>query len=42
MSPADLEAWDEEHYKMLEGAALERFTVKHYVSIAELQKMAVG
>ena len=39
MSPADLEAWDKEHYKMLEGAAPERFKVKHYVSIAELQKM---
>ena len=38
MSPADLEAWDKEHYKMLEGAAPERFTVKHYVSVAELQK----
>ncbi len=38
MSPADLESWDKEHYKMLEGAAPESFTVKHYVSIAELQK----
>ena len=38
MSPADLESWDKEHYKMLEGAASESFTVKHYVSIAELQK----
>ena len=39
MSPADLESWDKEHYKMLEAAAPESFTVKHYVSIAELQKM---
>jgi hypothetical protein len=38
MSPADLESWDKEHYKMLEAAASESFTVKHYVSIAELQK----
>ena len=38
MSPADLESWDKEHYKMPEGAAPESFTVKHYVSIAELQK----
>ena len=38
MSPADLESWDKEHYKMLEAAAPESFTVKHYVSIAELQK----
>ena len=39
MPPEDLEAWDKEHYKMLEGAAPERFMVKHYVSVAELQKM---
>ena len=36
MPPEDLEAWDKEHYKMLEGAAPERFMVKHYVSVAEL------
>jgi hypothetical protein len=38
MSPADLESWDKEHYKMLESAAPESFTVKHYISVAELQK----
>jgi hypothetical protein len=37
MSPADLESWDKEHFHMLEAAAPESFTVKHYVSIAELQ-----
>ena len=37
MSPSDLESWDKEHYEMLEGAAPERFMVKHYVSVAELQ-----
>ena len=38
MSPEDLAAWDREHYKMLEDSAPDSFTVKHYVSIAELQR----
>ncbi|MCR4585831.1 MAG: class I SAM-dependent methyltransferase [Lachnospiraceae bacterium] len=37
LSAADLEAWDKEHFKMLEDTAPESFMVKHYVSIAELQ-----
>ncbi len=37
MSPADLEVWDHEHMEMLRENAPERFLVKHYVSIAELQ-----
>ena len=40
MSPADLESWDKEHFHMLEAAAPESFTVKHYASIAELQVRA--
>ena len=36
MSPADLESWDKEHFHMLEAAAPESLTVKHYASIAEL------
>lgn len=37
MSPEQLAAWDKEHKEMLEKNAPENFTVKHYVSIAELQ-----
>ncbi|MCR5080049.1 MAG: class I SAM-dependent methyltransferase [Treponema sp.] len=37
MSPETLAAWDKEHKEMLEKNAPENFTVKHYVSIAELQ-----
>ena len=34
---AQLSAWDEEHFRMLEETAPEVFDVKHYVSLAELQ-----
>lgn len=37
MSPESLSAWNEEHMKMLENNAPENFSVKHYVSIAQLQ-----
>ena len=42
MSSADLESWDKEHFNMLEMVAPESFTVKHYVSIAELQVKHFG
>jgi SAM-dependent methyltransferase len=38
MSKDVLELWDKEHRAMLEENAAERFTIKHYVSIAELRK----
>ncbi|RKM59398.1 class I SAM-dependent methyltransferase [Butyrivibrio sp. CB08] len=37
MSPTELAAWDKEHIEMLENEAPERFMLKHYVSIAQLQ-----
>ena len=37
LSAENLAAWDAEHRTMLEDCAPERFLVKHYVSIAELQ-----
>ena len=37
MSPTELAAWDKEHMEMLENEAPERFMLKHYVSIAQLQ-----
>ena len=37
MNETQLKAWDEEHFQMLKENAQERFDVKHYVSIAELQ-----
>ena len=37
MNPEQLEAWDKEHMEMLENNAAEKFYIKHYVSIAELQ-----
>ena len=37
MSPEQLAAWDREHREMLEQNAPEKFMVKHYVSVAELQ-----
>jgi hypothetical protein len=37
MNEARLSAWDKEHFEMLEKNAVEKFMVKHYVSIAELQ-----
>ena len=37
MSPEQLAAWDREHWEMLEQNAPEKFMVKHYVSVAELQ-----
>ena len=37
MAPEALALWDKEHMEMLKTNAHERFTVKHYVSIAELQ-----
>ena len=37
MNPEQLEAWDKEHIEMLENNAAEKFLIKHYVSIAELQ-----
>jgi hypothetical protein len=33
-----LEMWNKEHKAMLEENAAESFTIKHYVSIAELRK----
>ena len=43
MDETQIHAWNEEHLRMLNENAPERFHVKHYVSIAELQvrKMAV-
>ncbi|MBO4373811.1 MAG: class I SAM-dependent methyltransferase [Lachnospiraceae bacterium] len=37
MAPEQLAAWNKEHMEMLEKEASERFMVKHYISIAELQ-----
>ncbi len=37
MSPTELAAWDKEHMEMLENEVPERFMLKHYVSIAQLQ-----
>jgi hypothetical protein len=42
MSSVILESWDKEHFNMLETIASESFTVKHYVSIADLQVKHVG
>jgi len=39
MDSQQLSAWNEEHMKMLAENASEEFTVKHYVSMAELQVM---
>ena len=38
MSGEQLAAWEKEHMEMLEKTAPEKFTVKHYVSIAELKR----
>lgn len=37
MSEEQLDAWNTEHMQMLNETASDRFTVKHYVSMAELQ-----
>ena len=37
LSEADIEAWDKEHMQMMMENAPENFTVKHYVSIADLK-----
>ena len=37
MSPEVLAAWDREHMEMLSENAPDQFTVKHYVSVADLQ-----
>ena len=42
MNETQLKAWDEEHIRMLKENAQERFDVKHYVSIAELQVRRVA
>lgn len=42
MSPEKLKKWDEEHWNMLENHAPEKFNVKHYVSIAVLERKTVS
>lgn len=37
LSDAELQAWEEEHLKMLSEIAPEEFDVKHYAALAELQ-----
>ena len=37
MDEKQLAAWNEEHMQMLIDTAPEKFMVKHYVSLAELQ-----
>ena len=37
MTDAERSAWEKEHYGMLMHMAPERFTVKHYIAIAELR-----
>lgn len=37
MSPEELAKWDKEHWEMLMNTAPERFNVKHYISIAQLE-----
>ena len=37
MSEEVLAAWDQEHRKILEETAPERFEVKHYISVAGLE-----
>lgn len=37
MNETQLHAWDEDHMQMLNESAPEVFTIKHYVSVAELQ-----
>ena len=37
MNEEELKGWDNEHMQMLMDTAPEEFTLKHYVSIAELQ-----
>lgn len=38
MSPEELKKWNEEHWKMLMDNTNEEFYIKHYVSIAELER----
>lgn len=38
MTPEEIAAWDQEHFAMLMDCANESFDVKHYVSIAVLEK----
>ena len=38
MSPEELKKWDEEHWEMLMDNTNEEFYIKHYVSIAELER----
>ena len=42
MSSVNLESWDKEHFNMLETIASKSFTMRHYVSIADLQVKHVG
>ena len=42
MSHEKLNEWDKEHLEMLEKDASESFTVKHYISIAELEVKKQG
>ena len=37
LSPAALQAWEQEHQQLLASVAPERFTIAHYAAIAELQ-----
>ena len=38
MTPEEIAAWDQEHFAMLMDCANESFDVKHYISIAVLEK----
>ena len=37
MSPETVAKWDKKHFAMLEANAPGKFSIKHYVSIAELK-----
>ncbi|MCI5730967.1 MAG: methyltransferase domain-containing protein [Eubacterium sp.] len=38
MSTENLMKWEEEHWQMLMNNAIDKFNIKHYISIAELRK----
>ncbi|MCM1165724.1 MAG: class I SAM-dependent methyltransferase [Lachnospiraceae bacterium] len=39
LSESEIEQWEREHTAMLNGLAPERFEVRHYAAVAELEKM---
>lgn len=39
LSESEIKQWEREHLEMLNATAPEKFEVKHYAAIAELEKM---